>query len=222
MLLTGLEAPLTCIKNFPFIVKATHLKEFRLFLEKKWKLPFLDIYLQYFQDNYFQLDILCSYLWWNKNDDYSWYIDDISPKWNGFSPLPSWAQWADKSIFPTQYFTPKPNVLNRYVSHHKDEQYFIHFENILIESYCWQNKSFSIFLDQDKLRKNIITSNIHNEIDFQLFCSNMLQNNTYNKNMFIFESIDMNKVYSDDVIRVRELFTSFDERQKRIQSCIHN
>jgi hypothetical protein len=65
---------------------------------------------------YSQFNIMCSYLWWNKREEYRWYIHDQSPWWNGFSPPPAWGQFADKNFFPKEMRTIVPYIADHMIA----------------------------------------------------------------------------------------------------------
>ena len=95
----GMPEVVNCMSYFPIVVKATHLKDLREHLMKRWnKSVFNQTFMSFTNAQmiwgprkhrmYSQYNIMCTYLWWHKRDEYFWSIADASPKWNGKNPPP--------------------------------------------------------------------------------------------------------------------------------------
>jgi hypothetical protein len=76
----GMEQTMICMSYFPVIIKATHLKEMREYMERLHKASFDEIFLAHGSGQAFsQFNIMCTYLWNKHKDEYKWYIHDNTP-----------------------------------------------------------------------------------------------------------------------------------------------
>ncbi len=105
----GLEEPMKCMSYWPVIIKTSHIIEFRQWLELKYKLPFYEIMRLYVTPNWFgQFDMFCTYLFNFHQNEYVWYIHNMSPSWDlhgGFEGMNT-----NKSIYTKEMYYPKPRI----------------------------------------------------------------------------------------------------------------
>ncbi len=100
-----------CMNYFPMVVKTRHLRELREFLEAKFGMPFDEIFLSQLSGKRFsQFNIMCAFMWYYKHNEYTWYIHDKSPQWDGITPHAGFGQWSERWIFNKTMFAWKPQV----------------------------------------------------------------------------------------------------------------
>jgi hypothetical protein len=139
----GLEEPMMCMSYFPVVVKTSHLKDLRYFVEKKWKKSFPQAFAEFSKaigwGKYSQYNIMCAYLWFNKKEEYRWYVHDTHPWWDGLSS-PAYGQLGDKESFTPEMFLPKPFIANHlsvrfmdYEKHNVKE----HMRVLFTKGLCW-------------------------------------------------------------------------------------
>lgn len=98
----GKEEFICCMSYFPFVIKRAHLAEIREAIRQHLgKATFEEAYAQFAYENPgAQYDVMCTWLYLNKYDEYAWRIKDEFPQWDGFhNPKPAIGHWGDRSIF---------------------------------------------------------------------------------------------------------------------------
>jgi len=89
----GQEEVMICMAYFPVIFKASHLKELREYLIKRFKATdFDDFFLHQLFDNnsLCQFNIMCNFMWYFKNDEYTWRVHDLTPDWDVYLSCCEW------------------------------------------------------------------------------------------------------------------------------------
>eukprot|EP01031_Cornospumella_fuschlensis_P028889 gene28889-34863_t len=98
----GIEEIMCCMSYFPVVIKRSHLASVREAIRvHRNKSTFEEAYYDY---TFFypgaQYNIMCTWLFLNKRDEYAWRLKDLEPEWDGFhNPTPKPGMWGDKSIF---------------------------------------------------------------------------------------------------------------------------
>lgn len=236
--ITGLQEAVNCMSYFPIVVKGIHLKELREFLRLRWaKSTFQEAYSAFVNAQkiwgprrrhmYCQFNIICTYLWWHKRDEYSWAIHDASPQWDGVNPPPSPGQLGNKSIFSPSYLQIKPYIANHMISDWKEYQVI---QDIMV-SYMTTELCFRLphsnFFKLANLtyyhlpdgRKLSVTERVLSAIarsNFSAQCNTSYFPENYDRDMFKFEETDYNKIYSTDLLRA-----TFTARNDKISVCNH-
>lgn len=107
--LLGVLEPMKCMAYFPVIVKTEHMKALRDYLEKKFNLPFYEVFRQHILTRrYSQFNIFCAYLFHFHQDDYQWYANDLSPEWDFSNAV--YGQEANRTAYTAQMRYPKPRI----------------------------------------------------------------------------------------------------------------
>ena len=108
----GLEQPMNFMSSFPIIMRTSHLKELRTFIEKRSGLPFLEAFNNFTaNDNAFgHFDIMLTYLFHHHRDSYRWYVHEVIPGWDGLTPPATFGQMQNRSTFDEYMFEPKPRI----------------------------------------------------------------------------------------------------------------
>lgn len=105
----GVLEPMKCMAYFPVVVKTKHIKALREYLEKKYNLPFYEVFQKYILTRrYSQFNIFCAYLFHFHQDDYMWYPNDLSPEWDFSNAV--YGQLANRSSYTAQMRYPKPRI----------------------------------------------------------------------------------------------------------------
>lgn len=129
---TGLLEPMRCMNYFPVVIKRTHLADLReyvikyvrvalvvlfavvtmtlsyVFAQHGGQLSFPEIFAMHTFAPYSQFGILCTYLWYEKRDEYAWYVHDTDPSWDWHNQVQGNVR--DKSIFTPEMYYPKPRI----------------------------------------------------------------------------------------------------------------
>lgn len=107
--IVGVKEPMKCMSYWPVVIKTKHIKAFREFLERKFKLPFYEVMRLHISKKWFgQFDMFCAYLYYHHQDEYTWYVHNISPGWDYKSDFVGMNDNA--SIYKPEMFGPKPRV----------------------------------------------------------------------------------------------------------------
>ncbi len=108
--LMGFDEPMKCMSYWPVVIKVSHIVEFRHWLEKKYNMPFYDIIRIHVSKKWFgQFDLFCMYLYHFRQDDYVWYVHNISPQgWKTESAFKGMN--TNMSIYSKEMYYPKPRV----------------------------------------------------------------------------------------------------------------
>ena len=132
---TGLEQPMRCMSYFPVVIKTAHLKDLRDHIVKHWNnnipeykgrnLTFDDIFYLNSEPGIYQFDLMCTYLFNFKQNEYKWYAHPMEPiNWNGIHPKKDkhemdYSHYRNKPGLP-DIFQPKPRIAThaRYRGHH--------------------------------------------------------------------------------------------------------
>lgn len=211
----GLEEPLICAAYFPFIVRASHLKEMREYVEVAKGKSFADVFNFIGYEQFSVYNIICSFLFWKKRNEYRWYVHDIDKEWDGFKPAPFFGQWGDKSVFEKRMMLPKPFIANHLWNFEKDFTIKI-YSQYIARAMCWKQPLSSIVSakNRSELSNEIIDIMNNGEL-----CSRQ-DNKFFFQEMFTFESFDLNTPdnFPDRTV-LEELIYS---RKLRIQNCTHN
>ena len=210
----GQEEVMICMAYFPVIFKASHLKELREYLIKRFKATdFDDFFLHQLFDNnsLCQFNIMCNFMWYFKNDEYTWRVHDLTPDWDGITPPPNFGQWSMRYIFPVvNGLIPKPMVFT-----HARYRY-------------WNSRiAFEIIDNPYNMNRLLIHGLCHtlpthttllHRIGFShLNCSVLLNVNKYFDEAYKFEDANFASVANESV--VSEMITLHDERINRFKHC---
>lgn len=86
------------------------------------------------------LHVTSAYLWTYRRDEYSWYLHDSAPWWNGLTdPNPAPEQLADKSLFNEHLFYPKMYIAGHLYSRGKgDDSLASTTAKWLAGGLCWR------------------------------------------------------------------------------------
>lgn len=107
--LLGVKEPMKCMAYFPVIVKTIHMRQLREYLEKKFKMPFQDVFRFHVASRRFsQFNIFCAYLFHFHQDEYTWYAHDLSPEWDYSNALEG--QVNSSSAYTSEMRLPKPRI----------------------------------------------------------------------------------------------------------------
>lgn len=105
----GVKEPMKCMAYFPVIVKTIHMRKLREYLEKKYNMPFYDVFRLHISSRRFsQFNVFCAYLFHFHQDEYTWYAHDVSPEWDYSNALPG--QVNNASVYTSQMRMPKPRI----------------------------------------------------------------------------------------------------------------
>lgn len=99
-----------CMAYFPMVIKTSHLRDLREFIRHKMgTTSFEESFFRFSsggQSMYSQFNIMCTYLWHHKHNEYQWYMHDSCPWWDGLDdPPPAPGQAANKTAIFTRSFT---------------------------------------------------------------------------------------------------------------------
>lgn len=218
-----------CMSYFPIIFRTADLKRLREYVENKWHRSFDDIFYDKTSQSgrYSQFNIICAYLFWHQRDDYTWYIHDLTPNWNGFQPKPYMFQWSDKSIFTKEMLKPRPFIATHLQSHFND---YNHLEIVMIDlisqSLCFKIKNSQIrqlsggdYISDQALQKIRATNDT--------FCHRIIQDNAANNlPRFVYRAMHIFENYYQFLApSAYPNFTAISiehiKRQLRIANCNH-
>jgi hypothetical protein len=196
----GMEQPMICMSYFPVVVKASHLKDLREFIEKVYKAPFDQAFQQFASGKSFsQFNIMCAYMYYFKREHYSWRMQDSSPWWDGSNPAANFGQWGERYIFTPEMFKPKP-FISTHVRYRFDAPPLIdHPQNV--------NKLFARGLCHTQPNNTLLSFN----------CTTYLQKAPYFDEMHMFEDMNYNTIYGQN--ETINCIAAEKERQKRFQKC---
>ena len=232
----GVEEPMMCMAYFPVVIKTAHLKDLRIFVEQKWKKSFPHAFAEFTKSvgwgKYSQFHIMCAYLWYNKNEEYRWYVHDTHPWWDGVgNQEPAYGQLGDKENFKPEMFLPKPFISNHlsvrfmdYEKHDVNE----HMRMLFAKGLCWgfaaQGRTDSLFVlpinNASKLGMLLNDSlDCRNLINLRPgFNTNLTSDNDYqyNDETLIFDDANYNPEY----ITNRTILNLVQQdRARRFKSC---
>ena len=221
----GEEEPMICMSYFPIIFKTSDLKDLRAFVERRFNKSF-DVFFHEKSTfakwaHYSQFNIMCTYLYWHKRDNYQWYIHDMSPGWNGVSPKPHYGQWADKSVFSREMFQHRPYLAThldgRYHQGKKTEALVIyHF----IHAWCYRNPVYRIKVvaNLSAVSREVLRT-IKSPEGLKL-CSDLKRHKElYNIEMHKFEDADY--LYESANPNFTQIVAIHKARYERIRNCNH-
>ena len=215
---TGLEEPMICMSYFPVIIKKRHMKDIRDFINAHLGTTDFDASFGSFAaggfGKYSQFNIFCAYLFWKRKEEYTWYIHDTTPWWDGHDPEPAFAQWSEKYVYDNSSFVLKP-----YLSQHLGGRYQTRsstetiMKKILFPAMCWRIPN-----SHDVLLKNV--SSLGDEIYQQRSGTcNEEKNNSYFKEMHRFEDMDFNLEWFG--VNASHFNHMHKERHTRTMGCNH-
>jgi len=192
-----MEEPMICMSYFPVIIKAAHLKDLREYLESIHKSSFDTIFTAYGSGKSFsQFNIMCTFMWYKKNEEYKWYINDLTPWWNGIKPAPMYGQWSERYIFDKEMFSPKP-FISTHVRYRSTASALVgNPENV--------NKLFVRGLCHTSPETNILKVN----------CTKYLSTVNHYEEMHKFEDADYNDRFNLTELRAMQL-----QRMRRFRGC---
>ena len=86
----SINESMRCMSYFPITVKRSHfqdLRDFVISMHYPNATNFDEVFMESFQNHssihmISQFNIICTYLWHYKHDEYKWYIHDTSPDWD--------------------------------------------------------------------------------------------------------------------------------------------
>ena len=211
------EEPMTCMSYFPIIVKVSHLQALREHMASKWQVPFDNAFARLSGVPYSQFNIMCTYFFWHKQEEYTWKIRDLSPNWDGFHPPPVYAQWGDRSAF-------KPGMLSILPAttihmRRRDDSKVPNLVGIpknmlrlLLQGVCHSVNFRDVLFDGNS------SGAVEGEGHYYAYniCEKYLQqpNNQYFVEMFNFELADYTTVLNET-----QLIALHTERQERLMGC---
>lgn len=105
----GVLEPMKCMAYFPVVVKTKHMRALREYLERKYNMPFYQVFQKYIVSRrYSQFNIFCAYLFHFHQDEYTWYAHDLSPEWDYKNAVHG--QENNRSVYTSQMRFPKPRI----------------------------------------------------------------------------------------------------------------
>ena len=160
----GKKEALQCMTYFPVVFKVEHIIELRKFVEKRFGIPFPEVFRKSlkFENLYYknripllndcvcQFSIFCNYVWYYHREEYDFHLQMVpNDKWNGDRRRESQQTVAYiKSIDP-KYKIPKPRMAI-HARHYKEngvihsgsldltkEPYSSHMKRRLLEGICY-------------------------------------------------------------------------------------
>jgi len=212
--ITGWEEPLTCMSYFPVVFKVSHIIAVRKFLEDKWQMPFESFFQQKLDlTNFPQFNVMCTAILHLFEDDYTWYIHDRSPDWDGsHAPI---GQWAEKRIFTNGIFDPRP-----YVSDHLHGHQIIKSDNLGNEHIRSMKKEVDFYISRalcwkkNKLKLATFPLTENTLYDEELCKKELSQG--YPKYTMKFDIYDFNNILNTTLIQ-----KYFDDYNARNGDCYH-
>lgn len=116
-ILGGVSDPAVCMSYFPVLIKRSHIKEMREYIERIHSMKMakvFQIWLGKFNADISIVDVMCTFIWNFHRDEYSWHGYDIS--------LPETRYFSASKMFLRSNFTyemtlPRPHVANHLVYH---------------------------------------------------------------------------------------------------------
>lgn len=229
----GQEEFISCMAFFPVIIKRVHLPLIREAVRLHHnKSTFDEAYAAYAsRDPGAQYNVMCTWLYLNRHDDYAWRIKDASPKWDGVrhpTPPPNIKPGNRNSIKPEDFRFTVP-----YLSDHctyglaplnggsgqlvPGFQDFKHtrrvLEHLLITSLCYLETkpphSFKVAKNASRLSQWALST-------YATFCPSYLQHHPYHEAWLRFENNDFRHLLSEEhKMKLKAV------RESRIKNCEH-
>lgn len=225
----GKEEFISCMSYFPFIVKREHLPEIREAIRKHRNKPtFEEAYASFaYKDPGAQYDIMCTWLYLNKYDDYTWRIKDHTPNWDGFHrPKPGKGHWRDRSIFRpgdiaytvpflsdhcTYGLLPVNGTLEFHYQDYKHTRRVL--EHLLLTSLCYLETRpphiFKVANNESMLSQWVLGK-------YETFCPSHVQKYPFHEAWYRFEVFDFNPIFTDEEKSVLKA-----ARASRVNHCKH-
>lgn len=223
----GKEEIMSCMSYFPIVIKRSHLAPIREAIrEYRNKSTFEEAYYDFtFTNPGAQFNIMCTWLFLNKRDEYAWRLKDLEPEWDGFHrPKPRPGMWADKSIFKREEMKFTVPYLSEHVTYGRlmrSDGSFIYgsqlsrriLESLLLTSLC--------YLETQKPHTFIVASNA-TELGkwtysaYQSFCPDFVKKNYYHDEWWRFEASDFKDVVDEEQKQLMKL-----GRLQRLKTCNH-
>lgn len=224
----------SCMAYFPFIIRREDLPHIREAIRKRHnKATFEEAYATFgSEDPGAQYNVMCTWLYLNRYDNYTWRIKDQTPYWDGFHrPKPRWGHWGDRSIF-------RPGDINftvPYLSDHctyglapssSNDGTLVQFrgrdyrhtrrvlEHLLLSSLCHLETQppFSFRM----AKKNASQLSQWALSQHTSFCPTYLQTHPFNDAWFRFEEFDFSKTLS-----IHDKMLLKTARVNRLKNCKH-
>ena len=216
----GKEEPLNCMANFPVLLKRSSLLQIRehiinRFNVKDWDHAFP--VFGYWKEHYSQFNIMCTYLFWFKQDEYTWRVEDVDPKWDGHNPPPAYGQWSEKWSFTPEMLTHTLYLAEHLAKYHIYTSYdSINdvLKAIFTSSLCFKqpNSTFLLLPNASSLSHDVIFT-----YDNGSRCNTTKE--PFYRQMHRFGELDVTTERSEfNITAARELHR---KRRERIKDCSH-
>eukprot|EP01031_Cornospumella_fuschlensis_P029438 gene29438-35531_t len=223
----GVEEYMSCMSYWPVLIKRAHLRELREAIAKHRQKETFEEAFWDFSWNMVgaQFNMMCTWLYLNKHDEYSWRLKDAHPEWNGFShPRPPNGMWSDKSVFKRGELSP---LTVPYLSQHisyvmQDGQLAVRdkshtlmrkaIERILLISMCHiytHNATFQLAPNATHLSKFLVHK-------YKDFCPDHLQQFPFHDEQLRFEMYDLGGAYP-----FNQKMAMQRARMNRLKTCEH-
>eukprot|EP01031_Cornospumella_fuschlensis_P033098 gene33098-40037_t len=115
----GIKEPFSCMSYFPVVIRTADLPLIREAIRKHRNTStFEEAYFSFTKEHPgAQYNIMCTWLYFNRHDDYVWRLKDHLPKWNGLTDpqVPDY-MWPGKSLFGGEL--SNSNISAPYLSDH--------------------------------------------------------------------------------------------------------
>ncbi|RYY82962.1 hypothetical protein EON63_12210 [archaeon] len=225
--LLGVEEYMSCMSYWPVLIKRSHLAELRAAIAKhRQKANFEDAFWDFSWNMVgAQFNMMCTWLYLNKHDEYSWRLKDAHPEWDGFTnPRPPNGMWSDKSVFlPGELKPLTVPYLAQHISYViQDGQLAVRdkshslmrkaIERIMLISMCHiytHNPVYELASNATHLSRFLVSK-------YQEFCPTHLQHSPFHDEQLRFEMYDLGHAYSmNDKMAMQRA------RMNRLKTCEH-
>lgn len=211
-LMGGINETMRCMSFFPVTVKRSHFQDLRNYVQSIH--PDADSFDDVFRDTFMnhssthllsQFNIICTYLWHFKHNEYNWYIHDTTPDWDmkrvssGDVDGPVYGAENSRNIYYNNAsFTPKP-FISIHTRYHFYRSNYLGYVDAAIDGFCTSPPFPKI-----------------NETE-EAFCDKVtaeIKKLGYRKEMHSFEDAMYWKVANE-----RDLINQHRQRYNRIRNC---
>ena len=175
------------------------MKEIRDFIAKKHNKSFDEVFYNISTPAYYsQFNIMCTYLFYHKRDEYVWYLHDTHPPgvtekwWRGVRPAPNPGEMSNKSVFDPYMFLPKPRIAAHARYHSLEKSNIVNtpgkLNAVLLRGYCDSPPFYS---------KTSVSSYLQHELCNNVIPYNMTAyNGYYNIEMHRFDYIEWDEIFN--------------------------
>ncbi|RYH20291.1 hypothetical protein EON65_23925 [archaeon] len=229
----GKEEIMSCMSYFPILIKRSHLAPIREAIrEYRNKSTFEEAYYDFTLGNPgAQYNIMCTWLFLNRRDEYAWRLKDLEPEWDGFhKPKPRPGMWADKSIYKPGEIKFTVPYLSEHLTYgllrHKNGTYSGGpwgrdnsqltrriLKTVFLTSLCYletqQPYTFRLASNTTELGKWAYSTYSH-------FCPEFVKSNYYHEEWWRFEANNFKDVLDEEQ---KQLIKQ--GRKQRLKNCNH-